>query len=181
LPLLWRMHLALGKCYRVQRRYEAAEENVLAARDLTEQLAFHVPGGSLRADFLHNARGLLSLLPPTPPRRAAKRAYDGLTGREREIAARIARGQSSREIADALVISERTVETHIGNILSKLGGGSPAHRRCLMCSGLSLDIVGKSSQDCQQNQSKREEKTHETQVQQVLIEEISEDPFARSP
>lgn len=34
---------------------------------------------------------------------------------------RIARGQSSREIADALVISARTVETHIGNILSKLG------------------------------------------------------------
>jgi non-specific serine/threonine protein kinase len=34
---------------------------------------------------------------------------------------RIARGQTSHEIADALVISERTVETHIGNILSKLG------------------------------------------------------------
>jgi non-specific serine/threonine protein kinase len=34
---------------------------------------------------------------------------------------RIGRGQSSREIADALVISERTVETHIGNILAKLG------------------------------------------------------------
>ena len=34
---------------------------------------------------------------------------------------RIARGQSSREIADALVISERTVETHISNILAKLG------------------------------------------------------------
>ena len=41
--------------------------------------------------------------------------------RERTIAVRIARGQSSREIADALVISERTVETHIGNILAKLG------------------------------------------------------------
>ena len=34
---------------------------------------------------------------------------------------RIAHGQSSREMAAALVISERTVETHIGNILSKLG------------------------------------------------------------
>ena len=58
---------------------------------------------------------------PPSPQRAAKRAYDGLTAREREIAIRIARGQSSREIAGALVISERTVETHIGNILSKLG------------------------------------------------------------
>lgn len=60
-------------------------------------------------------------MPPPSPRRAAKRAYDGLTEREREIAARIARGQSNREMAEARVISERTVETHIGNILSKLG------------------------------------------------------------
>ena len=60
-------------------------------------------------------------MPPPSPRRAAKRAYDGLTAREREIAVRIARGQSSREMAEVLVISERTVETHIGNILFKLG------------------------------------------------------------
>ena len=39
LPLLWRMHLALGKCYQTQRRYEAAEESLLAARDIIEQLA----------------------------------------------------------------------------------------------------------------------------------------------
>jgi DNA-binding CsgD family transcriptional regulator len=120
LPLLWRMHLALGKCYQAQHRYEAAEESFLAARDLIEQLAANVPGEPLRSDFLEYTHSLLSLLPPSP-RRTAKRAYDGLTEREREIAARIARGQSSREMADALVISERTVETHIGNILSKLG------------------------------------------------------------
>jgi DNA-binding CsgD family transcriptional regulator len=119
LPLLWRMHLTLGKCYQAQRRYEAAEESLLAARDIIEQLAPNVPE-SLRADFLEQTHHLLSLMPPSP-RRAAKRASGGLTGREREIAVRIARGQSSREIADALVISERTVDTHIGNILFKLG------------------------------------------------------------
>jgi len=120
LPLLWRLHLALGKCYQTQRRYEAAEESVAAAHDLIEQLADKLPGEALRADFLRHAHGLLSLMPPPSPKRAAKRIYDGLTAREREIAVRIARGQSSREIADALVISTRTVETHIGNILSKL-------------------------------------------------------------
>jgi DNA-binding CsgD family transcriptional regulator/tetratricopeptide (TPR) repeat protein len=43
-----------------------------------------------------------------------------LTRREREIAALLASGKSNRQIADALVMSERTVEWHTGNILSKL-------------------------------------------------------------
>jgi DNA-binding CsgD family transcriptional regulator len=118
---LWRIHLALGKCYRVQHRYELAEESGVAARELVNQLALNVPEEQLRADFLRHAHDLLSFLPSPSLRRSARRTYDGLTAREREIAVRIARGQSSREIADALVISTRTVETHIGNILSKLG------------------------------------------------------------
>lgn len=43
-----------------------------------------------------------------------------LTSREREIASLIARGLSNGEIADELVLSKRTVEKHIANILSKL-------------------------------------------------------------
>lgn len=121
LPVLWRIHLALGKLYQSQRRYEAAENSIFAARGIIERLAPNVPGESLRADFLQHAYKQLSLMPPSSPRRAAKRAYDGLTEREREIAVRIARGQSNRVMAEALVISERTVETHIGNILAKLG------------------------------------------------------------
>ncbi|HYB00023.1 MAG TPA: tetratricopeptide repeat protein, partial [Ktedonobacteraceae bacterium] len=120
LPLLWRIQLAIGKCYQTQRRYEAAEDNFLAARDIIEQLAVNVPEEPLRSDFLKQTHTLLTQIPPSP-QRSAKRAYDGLTAREREIAVRIASGQSSREIAEALVISERTVETHIGNILAKLG------------------------------------------------------------
>ncbi len=46
---------------------------------------------------------------------------DELTVREREVAALIAQGKSNGEIADELVVSKRTVETHIANILSKLG------------------------------------------------------------
>ena len=49
-----------------------------------------------------------------------------LTGREREVAALVARGRSNRAIAAALSIGERTVETHIGHILAKLGGASRA-------------------------------------------------------
>jgi two-component system, NarL family, response regulator LiaR len=43
-----------------------------------------------------------------------------LTGREVEILQRVARGLSNQEIADALVVSERTVRTHISHILRKL-------------------------------------------------------------
>jgi predicted ATPase/DNA-binding CsgD family transcriptional regulator len=44
-----------------------------------------------------------------------------LTRREREVAALIARGMISREIADVLVVSERTVDAHADHIRTKLG------------------------------------------------------------
>jgi NarL family two-component system response regulator LiaR len=43
-----------------------------------------------------------------------------LSSREREVLGRLADGLTDREIADALVISPRTVESHVGNILRKL-------------------------------------------------------------
>lgn len=44
-----------------------------------------------------------------------------LTAREREVAALVLRGQSTREIAAHLDISEHTVKTHVKNILNKSG------------------------------------------------------------
>jgi DNA-binding NarL/FixJ family response regulator len=44
-----------------------------------------------------------------------------LTEREREVAILIANGKSNREIADRLVVGNRTVEVHVSSILSKLG------------------------------------------------------------
>ena len=46
---------------------------------------------------------------------------DVLTPRQKEISALVARGFTNRRIASELTISERTVETHIGRILKKLG------------------------------------------------------------
>jgi non-specific serine/threonine protein kinase len=56
------------------------------------------------------------------PRQALKQVFGGLTDRELDVA----RGYTNRQIADALVLSERTVTTHIGHILAKLGFSSRA-------------------------------------------------------
>ena len=52
---------------------------------------------------------------------AGKRSTPGeLTERELTVLQSLARGQSNREIGQELVISEKTVKTHVSNILSKL-------------------------------------------------------------
>jgi DNA-binding NarL/FixJ family response regulator len=49
------------------------------------------------------------------------RAADPLTAREREVAGLVAQALSNREVARTLVLSERTVESHVRSILAKTG------------------------------------------------------------
>ena len=90
----------------------------VADRDLVEAIRaamrgeqFLYPGAMtpLIRDLLHGARN------DAPVRE------DPLTPRETEIVKLIAESYSTREIADALVISEKTVDRHRTNILEKLG------------------------------------------------------------
>jgi DNA-binding NarL/FixJ family response regulator len=52
---------------------------------------------------------------------AAARVASPLSARESEVAALIALAMTNRQIAERLVLSERTVETHVRSILAKLG------------------------------------------------------------
>jgi DNA-binding CsgD family transcriptional regulator/Flp pilus assembly protein TadD len=125
-PLLWRITIDLGNLYQAQQRGEDAEHAFASAQELIEELATPIPDTALRAHFLQQATALLPHQEPLSPRRAAKRAFGGLTEREREVAALIAQGKASREIAEILVVNSRTIEKHIENILSKLGFTSRA-------------------------------------------------------
>jgi predicted ATPase/DNA-binding CsgD family transcriptional regulator len=60
--------------------------------------------------------------PDAPASRAAlKKEFGGLTSREREVATWIAQGRSNHEIAEAMTVGIKTVETYVTRILGKLG------------------------------------------------------------
>jgi DNA-binding CsgD family transcriptional regulator len=126
LPAFWQAQLSLATLYRARRRIEQAEAAAATARATVQGLAADITDADLRTEFLDGFARLLPVAVPPTPLRAAKRTYDGLTAREREVAGLVAAGLSNRAIAERLVVSERTIEKHIENALAKLSFSSRA-------------------------------------------------------
>jgi tetratricopeptide (TPR) repeat protein/DNA-binding CsgD family transcriptional regulator len=124
-PQEWRAWKSLSRLYRTQGKLELAEEASIMAGTVIEEVAASLDG-ELRDPFQERATAQWKGLVILSRKEAGKRQFGGLTVREREVAGLIAAGKSNLEIAEALTLSHRTVEAHIGNILTKLQFNSRA-------------------------------------------------------
>jgi DNA-binding CsgD family transcriptional regulator len=126
-PLLWQVHRALVRLHLSLRQPARAWQEHTAARAVITGLAASIDDAPERERFTQMAVASLPALPKRSSRRQLEaEQFGGLTAREREVATQIALGKSNREIATCLFTAERTVASHVGSILAKLGFTSRA-------------------------------------------------------
>jgi DNA-binding CsgD family transcriptional regulator len=103
--------LALGVVRRRQRQKRAARDAIGAALGEFERLG--------AATWIEKARAELGRI-------GGRTRQEGLTPAERRVAVLVAEGRTNREVAAALFLGERTVETHLSHVYAKLGVRSRA-------------------------------------------------------
>jgi DNA-binding CsgD family transcriptional regulator len=103
--------LALGVVRRRERQKRAARVAIDAALAGFEELG--------AATWIEKARAELGRI-------GGRTREQGLTAAERRVAGLVAEGRTNREVAAALFLGERTVETHLSHVYAKLGVRSRA-------------------------------------------------------
>jgi len=103
--------LALGVVRRRERQKRAARDAIEAALEEFEQLG--------AATWAEKARSELGRI-------GGRTRVEGLTPAERRVATLVAQGRTNREVAAALFLGQRTVETHLSHVYAKLGVRSRA-------------------------------------------------------
>jgi DNA-binding CsgD family transcriptional regulator len=98
--------LALGVVTRRRRQKRAARDAIEAALATFEELG--------AATWVERSRSELGRI-------GGRTREEGLTPAERRVAALVAEGRTNREVAAALFLGERTVETHLSHVYAKLG------------------------------------------------------------
>jgi two-component system response regulator NreC len=99
----------------VRRAFVAGADGYVRKTALPQELGQAIRSVAAGVRYLHPALGA-ALIEPVPDRTAV----DLLTPRELEVLRLLAVGYSNREIADSLVISVRTVESHRARLMAKL-------------------------------------------------------------
>jgi DNA-binding NarL/FixJ family response regulator len=91
-----------------------------SARELADAVRLVAAGDALLAPGV-TRRLIAEFARMGAPRSPGRKQIEGLTERESEVLALIARGLSNAEIASRLFVAEQTVKTHVSRILMKLG------------------------------------------------------------
>jgi len=118
--LLWQILCDRGWVLRKLNQYSEAQSAFTRAYDIVTRHATSIDDARITQQFLEAVHYRFPKDISTTSQKVDPYKYGGLTRREREIAVQISLHKSNREVAEFLGIGERTVETHVSNILSKL-------------------------------------------------------------
>lgn len=121
---IWRVDLTLAELYLKLKHNEAARAAISAAQTIIAEIAATITDEALHDRFQREALAQIPVMPAVSERQLARKAWAGLTAREREVALLVAQGKSNREIAETLVLNKRTVESYLDHIFLKLNFSS---------------------------------------------------------
>ena len=123
------LHLIVARALLARGEVEAARSTVVLARQAIAETGADA--------YLDVALSVEEACKAATVIRAAGDSAGALTSREREVLALMADGRTNRQIADVLVLSDKTVKRHLSNMFAKLGVGTRAAAvRCAFKSGM---------------------------------------------